>query len=306
MYQYIHQRAFSTQSFSSIFQYLRRYLGKFQNPLVNYKINGHTILIPFTHNLPLHRKWHPTYSENLARLATFLHSSLGPLCMIDVGANIGDSYYLVGASPQDLFLLVEGDPTYFSLLERNTQSNPNVTLVHTLVSDEAAIQSGSLITSGGTGKIQTDVSPTSSVLTYTTIDQIVLEYPQFRTTNLLKTDIDGFDIKALLGGIELIKSAKPILFFEHHPQLLADSNTDANLIFAILKQIGYSNAILYDNLGFLFGMVSVDDENRLNDLHFYARYKPGYYYDICIFPDSQQTLAEKFLDEERHFFSNQR
>lgn len=281
-------------------------MGKFQNPLVRYNLNEKTMILPFTHDLPIHRKLHPTYSENLARLAKFIRSTFGSLCMIDVGANVGDSYYLVDATPQDLFLLVEGDPTYFSLLERNTYTNPNVTRVQTLVADVAATQSGRLITTGGTGKVQADIAQASSLLTYTTIDHLVQEHPQFRSTNLFKTDIDGYDIKALLGGIELIQSAKPVIFFEHHPQLLAEAKTDPTLIFSALKQNGYSNAIFYDNLGFLIGVVSVDEQERLDELHFYAQYKPGYYYDICAFPDSQQALAEKFLNEERHFFSHQK
>ena len=302
MFQLLNQLALSTRRGASAFRRLRGAVVRYYDPLVKFEVNGRTIMLPMSHELPLYRTRFPTYSDNLARLAAFLRRKLGTLRMIDVGANVGDSYHLVRGERSDAYLLIEGDPRYFPLLLQNTKNDSNVVCVQALVADRKMEQSAHLMAEGGNTQIVSTLATQAEKLHYDTIDNIVIVHPAFHAANLLKTDIEGFDTKALMGASNVLRQAQPVVFFEHHPALLHDANIDAAEIFGVLRQAGYSHAIFYDNLGILLCAVKLTNTPLLESLILYAQQKSGFYYDICCFPDSKQHLAKAFLKEERGFY----
>ena len=281
---------------------LRRVILKFGDPLVSYDLNGVSIRLNLSHELPYYREEHPTYCANLSRLTAFVRQRFGGLRMIDVGANIGDSYCLAGEVAGDEFLLIEGDSRYFKLLEMNTAKARAVTSLLTFVSDKAGASTDKLVSGLGTGHI-TSTGEEGDSIVYSTIDGLIKDHPSFARTNILKTDVDGFDCRVLRGADDLIKSASPVLFFEHSPFMLSKAHEDDRDIFKRLGEWGYGKLIFYDNRGFLAGCFDTADSTLIDDLMSYAlQQKDAYYYDICCFSDRHATLRDEFVDLEREYF----
>lgn len=304
MFQFILDQSLKNNRVGSrLFRYLIQFIVKYYDPVVRYNLNGRQIALNLSHQLPWYRSQFPTYSANLARLAMYIRAWRGALCMIDVGANIGDSYCLVGSKPGDEYLLIEGSRHYFDLLTANTRDARSVTLVQAFISDRPVDSADGLHVEGGTARV-VKMGETSECIHYHTLDEIVEFYPKFRSANLLKTDVDGHDSRAIMGGRRFIAAAMPVIFFEHHPRLLALAGDNDIYIFDVLAELGYRKLILYDNYGFLIGTVGTEQSDLLRDLVFYARQKNGYYYDVCCFNDRHAQAREEFLSLERTFYSD--
>jgi FkbM family methyltransferase len=287
---------------SPIFERLRRLVAPYHDPIIRYNLCGSEIAINFSHQLPFYRKANPTYSANLFRLASFIRKERGHLKMIDVGANVGDSYCISRPEPEDRYLLIEGDDTYFRLLKRNIPDDPAVECVKALLSDRPSTGQATLVSEGGTARVATGTQANGAVA-YETLDRIIESHPGASESNLLKTDVDGYDCRVLRGGLHFINSAAPILFFEHHPRLLRLAGEVDDSIFAELAARGYEDFIVYDNFGYLLTCVSSSDIKFLKDLINYALYRDYYYYDICCFPKTREAEQARFLDSERAFFA---
>ncbi|HWQ12464.1 MAG TPA: FkbM family methyltransferase [Roseiflexaceae bacterium] len=305
MYQFVLDRSLSDRwSISIVFGLIRgamiKYLG---DETVRWSINGRSIVINFAHQLPYYMKGYPEYSRNISRIADFIRSRIGGLCMIDVGANVGDTVAMCGLKPDDKFFLVEGDPTYFALLKQNFANEHGVVLVHTMLSDRFGIQPGSLVAANGTARVEQGKG-TSLNLHYTTLDLLAAAHGGLKDTNLLKVDVDGYDGRVLRGARQVIDWSHPILFFECSPRELEAAGDDALALLDDLSALGYRRFVFYDNLGYLLGVVSADSRDQLADLMFYSRQRPGYYYDILTFHVDQNSYLDQFLAQERRYYGN--
>ena len=285
-----------------IFHRLQLARARHHDALVCYRLNGRDLLLPLSHDLPWNRRVFPTYSDNLRRLATFVRQRTGALRLIDAGANIGDSWALCGSRAGDAFLLIEGSPIWFSLLERNTAADPAVVRVQSLLSDHPGAAAGAILAEDGNARV---VEGAGGGLEAETLDRLVERHPAFRAANLLKVDVEGWDPKVLRGARALLADAGPVLLFEHHPRLLALAGENDRAVFAELAELGYSRPILYDNVGLLIGALDAADGSRLGALVDEARRRDGYYYDVVAFSDRDADAREAFLASEVAWYAGQ-
>ena len=303
MFQYILDQSISCSRPRALaFEAIRRLVVRFGDPVVSYRINGRTVAINLAHEFPRCRWIQPSYSANLTRLCAFLREEFGILRMIDVGANVGDSYCLAEPRPSDAYLLIEGDARYFSLLERNTRSDPAVRRVRALVSDKAT-SSGALLAENGNARVVPTADTEADDAPWITLDAILDADAVFAAPHLLKTDVEGFDTRVLMGARGHIARTSPVLFFEHYPRLLRQAGDSDTAIFAELARRGYSEAILYDNLGSLVATAATSDEDLVGRLVSQARRKRKYYYDVCCFPDVFASARQRFIEAERRIAS---
>jgi FkbM family methyltransferase len=283
---------------------LRRLILKCSDPIVTWKLNGRPLRIPLSHELPLHRQEFPTYAANLERLASAVRRADGRLVLIDVGANIGDSVALAGARPEDACLLIEGDPRYGELLRQNTADLPGAVCVSAMLSDRDGAAAVRLVTSGGTGHVIHGGREKSASVS--TLDRIVEQHGQFSQCNLLKVDVDGYDLRVLRGGIQLIRSRQPILLFEQHPALLERAQEEPDAVWDWLEQAGYTHLFVYDNLGYWLGTFDSANWQVLQQLNRYARQRSGYYYDVAAFGPRREQLQKDFAASEQAFYAGQK
>ncbi len=305
MFQTIFNGALSSGEKGRLCRRLRRWLLRFSDPLVRWELNGRTLRVNLSHQLPFYRREFPTYSSNLQRLAAALRQSAGQLRMVDVGANIGDSLAIMGVSSEDACLLIEGNPAYFSLLRENTADLRGAVCVAAMLSDSIGQSEGQLIAEGGTAKVVSRAVDSATV-GMRTLDSIIEEYPQFRSAQLLKVDVDGYDWHVLRGARSWIQQVQPILFFEQDPVLLAGAGQDPNAGWSWLSQWGYDQVFFYDNLGFWVGQFPVNEPSILHQLNAYAAQRPGCYYDVAAFAPRHASLVLEFSKREQQFYETLR
>jgi FkbM family methyltransferase len=249
------------------------------DPLINYPIKGYNLKLPLSHALPLVLRYYPDYANNLARLAACIYAKYPDLKIIDVGANIGDSVFIIRNKVSCPILCIEGDPVFFKILQTNTADCEDVVIKQVFIGDNDAIANKELVIVSGTAHF-TDSSNTSTE--FKKLSSILNDEPQFSQSKLLKIDTDGFDLAIIRGSVDFIKLAKPILFFEYDPFFLKNQKEDGISIFPLLQTLGYHSIVIYDNFGRYLISLPLTESNQIADMHGYLLNRLGdYYYDIC-------------------------
>jgi len=286
---------------SRVFRALRSATLRVRDPIVAYRLNGYSLALPLSHDLPDNRRVAPIYGDNLRRLCEFLRARNGRLTMIDVGANVGDSWALSSPAEGDRHLLVEASERWSRLLERNATGASGVTRVRAMVSDRCERVSASVVVEHGNGRVVVGGRDAREIETVT-VDALVARHPGFARADLLKVDVEGWDARVLRGAGTLLREAQPVLFFEHDPAGTAAGEGDQ--VFHELAGLGYRRFLFYDHRGYLAAVVGAGEWGRVADLDAYAAQLEHYYYDVCVFHGDHADLADRFLAAERGFYAS--
>jgi FkbM family methyltransferase len=157
------------------------------------------------------------------------------LVAVDLGANIGH-YSLFFARFYSKVFAIEAHPLTFRLLTQNTESLLNISCFNFAVSDssngDAVIKEfGRLQSTRASIEIgKEDIVPIRSFkVPKKTLDSF-LEVSQERV-GLIKVDVEGHDLRALLGAAETIKKFSPVIVFEY--------NSENPLLLQTLNDFGY-------------------------------------------------------------------
>ena len=95
-----------------------------------------------------------------------------------------------------------------------------------------------LATFGGVGR-----SVLRQDVTATTIDEIVRSRNLTRL-DLIKLDIEGWELRALIGASDVLEKFHPALFMEVNDRQLARAGDDADSLFNFLSQLGYEGYVV--------------------------------------------------------------
>lgn len=241
----------------------RRLLVRLGDPLVRYRVGATELELPLSHELPFYQHDHPHYDRQLGVIAAELG---GPV--VDVGANVGDSAAAIRAASDVPILCVEGDPTFFALLERNAQAIGSIELEQAFVEGP---ERGGVERGVGTARVVAGAEP----LTSKPLAQILDEHPAFARPALIKLDTDGMDVPILLANLPLLARLRPVLFFEYDPAVGA-----APAIFEELREAGYATADWYEHTGEHVGTLQLPE--HLHDR--YVGHRSARYADVCVRP----------------------
>ena len=257
------------------------------------RIGSFYLLVNSEHQLPDALLRYPSYASNIARIARHLAACYPDLCVIDIGANIGDTVALIKTAVDVPIICFEGDPTYYNYLVKNTLQFTNVITHNCFLGDteqtlavEYVAKFGTLyITPGGERAIK-----------LVTLDRVVKSTRINGRLKLLKIDTDGYDAKIIRGGLQYVKESKPVIFFEYDRPTQENAREHGLEILKTLKEYGYSLILFYDNVGRYICSSTLDDSAFLTEMHSYISKRKGLitYYDICIFHDND-TLAGREL-----------
>jgi FkbM family methyltransferase len=279
-----------------IFLTIIQKISKFHDPLINYQLNGHKIKLPLSHALPIVLKNHPNYSKNLARVASCVHDKYPDLVIIDIGANIGDSVFMIGEKVSCPILCIEGDPKFFQILQINTSTCENVSIQNVFIGDVDAIENKELVIVSGTAHFEDSANKSTA---FRKLSSLLKEEPKFANSKLLKIDTDGYDLSIIRGSVDFIQAVKPVLFFEYDPFFLAKQNDDGISIFSLLHSLGYDSIAIYDNVGRYLISLSLTATNQIADLHGYLLNRQGdYYYDICVVHQEDIEILQQLRNVE--------
>lgn len=139
---------------------------------------------------------------------------------IDCGANIG-THSIVFASRFSLVHSFEPNDDTFDILELNTKKLENINRYNLAVSDSARLVScSSPENNKGGSMIAPELEGKENNIQAVSLDDLRVE-----DIGLIKLDIEGHEIQALVGAERLIKKHKPIILIE---QRISDFNTNNN------------------------------------------------------------------------------
>lgn len=218
-------------------------------------IRGVEMTLPRRHGLPHFARPGSPYAENLVDLARLIAEKEGTVCVLDVGANVGDSALFVLAEAPAFVVCVEPDPQWQTYLETNVGGLDSVEVEPSiLVAPEAAGVSLAIVHQDvGTSQVQqtTDGSGLPSITT----DELLARHPRLADVRLVKSDTDGFDVMLVPALARTFLPSKPVLFFEFDPRptALATPDLRPNDIWQTLVDLGYESAVVWDNGGSLIG-----------------------------------------------------
>lgn len=272
-----------------------------------FNVGNYIITSPSSHSLSKNLNQYKFYSRNLPRLIEEISKYYNDLKIIDVGANIGDSAALINSiniKPNKIYCF-EGDDEFTKYFYRNTERMDNIVLFKSFLGDSDSCENFNVVKDNGTLRINSDNK--GSNITIDTLDNISEANKELYDIKFLKTDTDGYDFKILRGAKKLIEKAKPILFFEYDREFLNLNSDDGFSTFEMLKEIGYKNAIIYDNYGRLLVSFDINNELLLKQLDLYIHDKKGAfpYYDICLFNEVDNSIFEKVIQSEMKFYKEQ-
>ncbi len=240
----------------------RRALVRFGDPTVRYAVGGVVLELPLSHQLPFFRKDHPMYDAAIGRVAAVV---AGPV--VDVGANVGDTAASIRSLSDVPVLCIEGDESYYTLLERNAAALEPVELERAFVEASAR---GRVVRAAGTARVVAG----DEELPSKPLAQVLEEHPRFAHPAVLKLDTDGMDVAILLANLELLDRVRPVLFFEYDPHVGALPE-----IFERLRELGYERMLVYENTGELVCAGPVDPWPH----EVYSGFGGARYADVCAF-----------------------
>lgn len=301
---------------------LRRGWLRIDDPDIRFDLDGSSLLVPFSHELPVHRAAHPDYSANLGRIAGHIGRHR-PGTIIDIGANVGDSVAIIRPHSDAPILCIEGDEVYLPYLRANTDGVTGVAVEPSYVATSNRHVRYAVERIGGTARlvpvpITDDGSPGPSAgPTGTTppdaaeatdaaeaveavdLDTILARHPALPPPALVKIDTDGNDPGIIRAAQSLLERDHPVLFFEFDPHLIQSVGGDAG-VFALLHELGYSDLLVFANTGGLLCHASPTDQELLDDLaSFVGEDRPIQYFDICaLHADDHAVALELRLAEQ--------
>ncbi len=191
--------------------------------------------------------WENQYIKLLKDLIVKFYSSDFQIDIIDAGANLG--IYSLSLSQIEGFKIrvfaIEAQRLIFQMLNANMALNSieNVWTYHNFLADidrqSRQVEFPDLNFSANFGAFEIDRVLQNSdydgkrFMEVEDLESIKIDSMPLTNCALIKLDIEGMEHLALRGGIKILKTMKPILFFERH-------KTDYDQIKQILKDCDYS------------------------------------------------------------------
>jgi FkbM family methyltransferase len=165
--------------------------------------------------------------------------------VLDVGTNLGEVLLNLGrrVGDQGRVLGFEPDPLNHALAQRNLDLNPMpwVTLLPVGLGHEAGVFPLALNTERNRGgnRILWDATKTSTAVEVRTLDEMVALH-ELRRLDLIKIDVEGFELKVLRGAMQSVQRFMPHLFVELDDSNLRQQGGCARELVALLEALGYT------------------------------------------------------------------
>jgi len=227
---------------------------------------GETFLrLPAEHMLPEHQKSHRLYDKFLPFITQQLPKDS---CVLDIGANVGDSLAAMASSNPDLlYVCIEGEESFYKYLLLNITTLLKKFPLLAVQTHQTMISSTKsrkmLIGDDGTRR-GVEVATKEGGVHAVSIDE-VCKGSGLENVRFIKSDVDGWDWDVILSGLEIIRRDKPIMFFE---MWVTDNKTldNYNKSLQLLAQLGYSHFYVFDCFGsFIMGETDISKISQFGE-----------------------------------------
>ncbi|HEY4344144.1 MAG TPA: FkbM family methyltransferase [Parvibaculum sp.] len=171
--------------------------------------------------------------------------------IIDIGANIGSHTLPLAKQTGTTGHVIAVEPTLYAFekLIKHAELNPDlsgrITPVQTmLMGDLQAVLSPAIESSwpletpeGAHGE-HAGVAKATTGSAVGTLDGLIAELG-LKRVDVLKLDVDGYEVEVLRGALEVLTKFRPLIFFEHAPYVVREKGYDPDEMGAILTHAGY-------------------------------------------------------------------
>ena len=248
-----------------------------RDPTVKCFVGGRELRLPLSHDLPVILATHPAYSDNLTRLVCATSGTI-----VDIGANVGDTWAFIRKVSDTPILCVEGDSRFLPYLRHNIAGDTATEIAAVYVGGRDQVIKLDRRGTGGTAHLVAGSNDTRLVA----LSSLLAAHPRFSTPGLIKIDTDGYEAEVLLGALDVLEKTRPVLFIEYDPILIEPVSGDARHLLDGLRQIGYEYAIAWDNYGAFLFSVDRAQFDVLYELHQYlSRPERPIFIDLALFHD---------------------
>jgi FkbM family methyltransferase len=255
--------------------------------------NEVSIRAPFNHTVSVWSTYIPEMNWNLGRIAALTSAKYPSGSIIDVGANIGDTWAILrGSNVKNRIILIEGDKSALKFLRTNVANDSCAKIIENFVGPKNdSLQFIGL--SGATSGMLVRSEMSNEGHQTATLDSLVSE-----EVRLIKVDTDGLDTLVVRTGAQLLKTYHPILFMEFQPYHLLRNDNPIDFIKWII-QLGYISAILWDNSGKFIGVIDLSEIGLIKSLLAYFHGAPNcQFLDIAFCHCSDSELRDTIVAKE--------
>lgn len=264
------------------------------------RVGKYPIIMPGNNIQLANYKMYPDLNGQLGRLAIAIAKKYPGMTAVDVGANVGDTISIIKSAIDIPVIGIEGDDISYRYLEKNVQQFSGVSSYKTYLGDKKQNVRADLEKSGWNTTIVPKLLGEKTV-SFKTLDEVLSE-DKLRNAEikLLKTDVEGFDTIVLRGAMDTVRKFHPILFFEYNRDNMKTINEDGLSTLLSFGDYNYNKVAFFDHKGRLLIVTAMKNVSEITYLHHYAIGKNNLlgYFDICIFHENDDSVAEDFLQTE--------
>ncbi|MFM5943898.1 MAG: FkbM family methyltransferase, partial [Dolichospermum sp.] len=136
---------------------------------------------------------------------------------IDIGANVGDTAALIQEFQPIPTLCIEGNPEYFSFLERNAQIIGNIEIAYCFIGEDGeTVDLKKIVSQNGTTSINNALGKSGeNISIMQSLGSVIEEFSSFKNSKILKIDTDGLDLEIIRMSQDVIGNLKPVVYFEY-------------------------------------------------------------------------------------------
>ncbi len=266
------------------------------------QLGKYSITMPGNNTLSRTYALYPDFNRIIGRLAATIAKKYPDMTAVDIGANVGDTIAIIKSFVEVPVVGIEGDEVTFSFLKKNAQQFSNVSIINSFLGDKKQELKVDLESSGANTTVIPSESGTN-VIAFKTLDEVLSEGFCDRVIKMIKLDIEGFDTIVLRGAYEILKKDHPALFFEYNRDAMKAINEDGLSTILSFAEYGYNKIAFFDYHGRLLLVTPLANTKEISYLHEYAIGKNNLlgYYDICIFHQHDDALADDFFGAEAEY-----
>ncbi|MFN9402212.1 MAG: FkbM family methyltransferase, partial [Dolichospermum sp.] len=272
-----------------------------------YKVARHNLFFPHNHKLEQYQNTWKLYDRILGIIAKYVFVKYPDTTAIDIGANVGDTAALIQEFQPIPTLCIEGNPEYFSFLERNAQIIGNIEIAYCFIGkDGETVDLEKIVSQNGTTSISNALGKSGeNISIMQSLASVIEEFSPFKNSKILKIDTDGLDLEIIRMSKDVIGNLKPVVYFEYDISFNIKNNSLHNAlnILNFLRDLGYRRFMIFDNFGNHISSLCDHDQEHFSDLTNYLVsniYKSGqpaiYYFDICAFHAEDIDIFQNVYD----------
>jgi FkbM family methyltransferase len=193
-------------------------------------------------------------------MQAFLRLTKTSRCFIDIGAHYGIFSLAFASRNNATAYAFEPSPSAYEMLHYNAQQNPNCrisTFPDAISSDNEKITlhldvADHLVISKKNNGVSVEVNGIK-------LDDFVKE--ENIKPDVIKVDVEGYELEVLKGGKEVLSEYSPLIFLEIHPKELMENGQAVKQVTGFLSDLGYQ---FFDHNNSLVNSAILDRATRVS------------------------------------------